>query len=100
MTQEKLEQTAMQKAVIYCRVSSAAQTKRGDGLGSQDTRCREFARMKGYSVVARFDDDLSGKLVERPGMKSMLTFLRKHRSEQCIVLVDDISRLARDVEAH
>lgn len=100
MTQEKLEQTTMQKAVIYCRVSSAAQTKRGDGLGSQDTRCREFARMKGYSVVARFDDDLSGKLVERPGMKSMLTFLRKHRSEQCIVLVDDISRLAHDVEAH
>ena len=26
------------KAVIYCRVSSAAQVKKGDGLGSQETR--------------------------------------------------------------
>ncbi len=96
--QEEIQST--QKAVIYCRVSSAAQTKRRDGLGSQDTRCREFARMKGYEVVARFDDDLTGKLVERPGMKTMLSFLRKHRSDNCIVLIDDISRLGRDVEAH
>ncbi|WP_281065493.1 hypothetical protein [Jiella sonneratiae] len=29
------------KAVIYARVSSAAQIKRGDGIGSQMTRCRE-----------------------------------------------------------
>ena len=28
------------KAVIYCRVSSTKQTVRGDGLGSQETRCR------------------------------------------------------------
>ncbi len=90
----------IQKAVIYCRVSSAAQTKRGDGLGSQDTRCREYARMKGYQVVARFDDDLTGKIVQRPGMKAMLSFIRKHRTDNCIVLIDDISRLARDVEAH
>jgi site-specific DNA recombinase len=96
--QEEIVST--QKAVIYCRVSSAAQTKRGDGLGSQETRCREYARMKGYEVVARFDDDLTGKLVERPGMKSMLSFLRKHRTDNCMVLIDDISRLARDVEAH
>ena len=87
-------------AIIYCRVSSAAQTKRGDGLGSQDTRCREYARLKGYSVVARFDDDLTGKAVNRPGMKAMLDYLRKHRSDNCVVLIDDISRLARDVEAH
>ena len=37
----------IRKAVIYCRVSSVAQTKRGDGLGSQETRCNEYARMKG-----------------------------------------------------
>ena len=95
-----MTQNTIQKAVIYCRVSSAAQTKRGDGLGSQDTRCREYARLKGYEVVARFDDDLTGKIVQRPGMKAMLSFIRKHRNDNCIVLIDDISRLARDVEAH
>ena len=89
-----------QIAVVYCRVSSVAQTKRGDGLGSQDTRCREYARMKGYVVVARFDDDLTGKVVQRPGMKAMLAYLRSNRADNCVVLIDDISRLARDVEAH
>lgn len=28
-------------AVIYARVSTVQQTKTGDGLGSQETRCRE-----------------------------------------------------------
>ena len=99
MTYSEEKQTE-QKAVIYCRVSSVAQTKRGDGLGSQETRCREYARMKGYSVIARFDDDLTGKLVNRPGMKAMLDFVRRNRADNCVVLIDDISRLARDVEAH
>jgi DNA invertase Pin-like site-specific DNA recombinase len=93
-------EASSKKAIIYCRVSSVAQTKRGDGLGSQETRCREYARMRGYDVVARFDDDLTGKIANRPGVKAMLAFLRKHRNDQHVVLIDDISRLARGVEAH
>ncbi|MEM6586799.1 MAG: hypothetical protein AAF692_13685 [Pseudomonadota bacterium] len=37
-------------AVIYTRVSSKAQMKKGDGLASQQSRCREFATYKGYTV--------------------------------------------------
>ena len=88
------------RAVIYCRVSSAAQTKRGDGLGSQETRCREYARMRNYDVVQVFSDDLSGSAVDRPGMKAMLAYLRLNRLYPHVVLVDDISRLARSVSAH
>ncbi len=88
------------RAVIYCRVSSSKQTKVGDGLGSQTTRCREFARMKGYTVTEVFQDDVSGSLINRPGMKSMLAYLRKHRAHEPVVLIDDISRLARGLEAH
>ena len=57
------------KAVIYCRVSNKTQTVRGDGLGSQETRCREFAKHKGYEVEAVFTDDVSGGLIQRPGCK-------------------------------
>ncbi|MFT3727153.1 MAG: recombinase family protein [Terricaulis sp.] len=57
-------------AVIYTRVSSRAQVKRGDGLASQETRCRETARTRGYEVVAAFSDDKSGALIDRPGMKA------------------------------
>ncbi len=87
-------------AVIYCRVSAAAQTKRGDGLGSQKTRCMEFANARGYKVLQTFSDDASGGLIDRPGMKEMLAFLRKNRHAGLMVLIDDISRLARGVKAH
>ena len=87
------------KAVIYCRVSSSKQTKRGDGLHSQETRCREYARYKGYEVVGTFSDDMSGSLATRPGMHAMLAFLRKRRKFGTVVIIDDISRLARGIEA-
>ena len=88
------------KAVIYCRVSSTKQTHRGDGLNSQETRCREYARYKGYEVVGTFSDDMSGSLATRPGMQAMLAFLRKRRKFGTVVVIDDISRLARGIEAH
>ena len=94
--------TSTTKAVIYCRVSSAAQMRKGDGLGSQETRCREFARMKGYEIADVFrDEGASGSMIERPGMIAMLGFLKKHRRQTShAVLIDDISRLARGLEAH
>ena len=89
------------KAVTYVRVSSAAQVAKGHGAESQAARCEEFAKMKGYTVVKTFADKaVSGSLVERPAMKELLAFLRKHRKENVRVLIDDISRLARGLEAH
>ena len=89
-----------QKAVIYCRVSSTKQTTEGDGLASQETRCREYAKYKSYVVAEVFRDDVSGGMIDRPGMQAMLRFLRGHRKEHCVVIIDDISRLARGLEAH
>ena len=89
------------KAVIYCRVSSAKQTVRGDGLASQETRCREYAKYKGYEVVEIFRDDTLGSLTTRPGMQAMLAFLKANRrKEPHAVIIDDISRLARGLMAH
>lgn len=89
------------KAVIYCRVSSAAQVKKGDGLGSQETRCRQYAQNKEYQVIRVFKDEgASGGLVGRAGMQEMLQFLKSQKRDQYMVLIDDISRLARGLEAH
>ncbi len=98
-TYEK-QDVEIKKAVIYCRVSSAKQTVRGDGLGSQETRCREFAKYKKYEVVEVFRDDTSGSLTTRPGMQAMLSFLKAQRKEPHAVIIDDISRLARGLMAH
>ncbi|MDF0596324.1 recombinase family protein [Psychromarinibacter halotolerans] len=100
MTYHENNTPEISKAVIYCRVSSTKQTVRGDGLGSQETRCREFAKYKGYEVVEVFQDDSSGSLTSRPGMQAMLAFLSTRRKEPHAVIIDDISRLARGLMAH
>ncbi|CAD84147.1 MULTISPECIES: recombinase family protein [Nitrosomonas] len=90
-----------QQAVIYCRVSSLKQVTEGHGLASQETRCREYAKHKGYEVVEVFHDEgITGKLLDRPNMKAMLIYLKQHRATRPVVIIDDISRLARDIETH
>ncbi len=90
------------KAIIYCRVSSVAQTKKGDGLASQETRCREYAAYKGYTVVKTVvDRAISGGVLDRPGIKELIQFLKREKhADRYVVLFDDISRLARDIRTH
>lgn len=91
-----------QFAVIYCRVSSPDQVKNGHGLSSQETRCREYAKHRRYNVIEVYQEEgISGSLLDRPKMQAMLTYLREHKKHhQHIVIIDDISRLARDIETH
>ena len=95
------ESDLTQYAVIYCRVSSKKQ-KKGDGLGSQETRCREHAVKKGYQVEAVFPDDVTGAgdFMKRPGMVSLLKFLDAQPNKQYVVVFDDLKRFARDTEFH
>ena len=96
-----LTATTTAKAVIYVRVSSAAQVAKGQGAESQAARCADFARMRGYKVIKTFEDKaVSGSLIDRPGMQQLLAYVRKHRKDNIRVLIDDISRLARGLEAH
>jgi len=82
-------------------VSSRAQLAKGDGLASQESRCRDYAIYKGYTVEAVFaENGVSGGLVDRPEIKRLLTWLRKNRNHEPVVIIDDISRIARSVEAH
>ena len=88
------------KAVMYARVSSTKQVKEGDGIASQITRCRVYADQHRCEVVEQFTDDMSGSVLSRPGMKAMISFLKKHKADQVVVIIDDISRLARSLETH
>lgn len=89
-----------ENAVIYGRVSSVSQTKRGDGLASQEARCREFAKFKGFNVLEVFTDDMTGTSADRPGLKAMLAFLRQRKSQNFTIIIDDITRIARDMDVH
>ena len=91
-------------AIIYCRVSSEKQKTDGHGLDSQEARCREYAKNNGYVVDERmiFKDAASGggEYTSRPGQVELVEFIDKHPLMNFVVAVDDISRVARDVQAH
>ncbi|MBO9397204.1 recombinase family protein [Shimia sp. R9_2] len=89
-----------QNVAIYARVSHVKQVAEGHGLESQITRCREFAEQQGYNVAAVFTDEITGRVEKRPGMKAMTSFLKKKANNTHIVIIDDISRLARNVQTH
>lgn len=89
------------KAVIYCRVSSEKQVKEGNGLDSQEHRCREYANSLGLEVECVFrDEGISGGLFDRPAMLSLLGYLDSHWQNKYMVIFDDLKRFARDVEVH
>ncbi|MEA2875129.1 MAG: site-specific recombinase [Hyphomicrobiales bacterium] len=97
MTRIQDDVTQVLKAVLYCRVSDKAQEKKGNGLASQEACAREYARFKNYDVVDVFREVLTGGESNRPVMAALLAYLRKHKKEGRVVIIDDLSRFARDV---
>lgn len=96
----KAKQPIIDNAVIYCRVSSVKQTVEGTGLSSQETRCRQHAQFLNLDVVKVFNDDMTGSVIERPGIKDLVKFLKANKHTKYAVIIDDISRLARGVVQH
>ena len=95
----------MQKAIIYCRVSSERQVNEGHGLDSQERLCLNYAKNMNYKVLKIFKEEgVSGGLFERPTMKRLLHFLDEYKfgneDEKIIVIFDDLKRFARDIQVH
>jgi len=89
---------AQQKqALVYCRMSSVAQALRGNGLAVQRSRCIAYARARNYKIVETFCDTLESDQLERPGFNAMLAFLKRNRQAGLTVLMDDFTRLAREI---
>ncbi len=91
------------RALIYCRVSSERQVVDGHGLEGQEKRCRDYAKNHNYTIVGIFrEEGISGGVIERPQMQRLLIRLEdyKDESDKTIVIIDDIKRLARDVQGH
>jgi DNA invertase Pin-like site-specific DNA recombinase len=82
---------------LYARFSTDRQDARS--LDDQARRCRRFAEERGYEVVADYRDAAeSGAHLDRADMQRMLSEARK--GKRCLfraVLVDDLSRLSRDL---
>ncbi len=88
--------------LIYCRVSDSKQKTDGQGLDSQEHRCRQHALAQGLEVEAVFPDDITGggDFMKRPGMVALLQHIDKHAYNDYVVMFDDLKRFARDREFH
>lgn len=90
----------MQKALIYCRVSTEEQAIKGYSLDAQENFCRSFAIGSGYKVRAVYrDEGKSGTTLDRPALKDLLVKCQEDRSINAVV-VQETDRLARNTHGH
>ncbi len=84
-------------AVLYVRVSTDEQAHGPLNLRNQEKRCRDYCNQRGLPVVAVFTDPgKSARTVQRPELQRMLAYCRLHRREVGYVVVQDLSRFARN----
>jgi len=85
------------RTVLYARVSTAKQARRGYSLAQQLEALRGFAARAGYGVLAEITDaGQSGTTLQRPGMHRLRELVAA--GGVSVVLVQDLDRFVRDPE--
>lgn len=82
-------------AAIYARYSS--ENQRPESIDDQVSACRKLAKLRSLTISDEHiyaDQAQSGARSDRPALAALMTAAR--RGEFDVVLVDDLSRLARD----
>ena len=82
----------MKQAIIYARVSTAAQN-----TDRQVTDLQAYAQGNGYEVVRTFTEQISGakRNEERASLMQALDFAQQHK---CTILCSELSRLGRNID--
>ena len=87
------------RAVGYIRVSTEEQAKKGISMEVQEKSIRSFADAKEWDLIGCIKDPgISGKDMNRPGMKKVIQMCREHEIKVVIVYkLDRLSRSLRDI---
>ena len=67
------------KAVLYTRVSSDEQKKKGFSLDYQEKQGREYAERNNLQIVRLFTESFSAKKPGRPMFNEMMSYIRKNK---------------------
>ncbi len=90
----------MERAVIYCRVSSKEQVD-NFSLTSQERLCREYCERNGYEVDKVFvEEGESAKTANRRSLLRMLDYCGKAKGRISVLVVYQLSRFARQAKDH
>lgn len=80
---------------IYMRVGNGSQLSEVS-MENQRKALRLYAQQKGLDIVGEFQDIGSGRSVERPGLKQMISVLRQPDVQGALTM--DLGRMARDFQ--
>ena len=84
-------------AVAYLRVSTDEQANSALSLPSQQKTCENVARTKQLPILHIFiDPGESARTAQRPAFQEMVRFCKQHRHEVGYVIVQNLSRFARN----
>jgi DNA invertase Pin-like site-specific DNA recombinase len=86
------------RAVLYARVAYSEPGDDGSRLASQMAADDEYARARGYVIVAAISEDArssSGLRLDRPGLTRVRAMA--HAGEFDVLVVHEIGRLSRDL---
>lgn len=93
--------TSHNRALVYLRVSTAAQADKELPLETQQQHCLEFAQRRGFFVEPEHDvysDRVSGRSMEkRTSLKLLIDRCKEDKTVKAIVIYD-ISRLSRKTD--
>src|SRR5208283_2046195 len=84
--------------LIYLRVSTKEQME-NLSMEVQESRCADWCRTRGIAIDAIFHDDgKSARTTLRPEFQKMLAHVTSRRGKIGYVVVNDLSRFARNME--
>jgi DNA invertase Pin-like site-specific DNA recombinase len=86
-------------ALIYIRVSKAEMAKEGLSIPTQLATCRRYAVERGWTLGQHFEDQMSGRRVDRPGYTALLEEVRRLRrlGRGVAVIVARLDRFGRNL---
>lgn len=88
------------RALIYTRVSTAEQIE-NHSLATQKLACEQFCQKEGFAIDRVFSDEgESAKSADRPQLQQLLNYCQQHAKEIDLVVVYNVSRLARQLLDH
>ena len=84
------------RAIIYARVSTKKQEKKGHSIEAQIKACKTYAELKGWEIVGIYKEPKSGKNIEkRPELQRALSFLEEGGAD--VIMVWRLDRLTRSI---
>ena len=89
-------ETKLNRAVLYCRVSTKEQVEDGNSLVTQEKNCRDYAIKNGYEVAEIFIElGESAKTADRTELQNLFSYCANKKNNITAIIAYKLDRIAR-----